>query len=146
MRVAAACLMLLALLGCTKPQPPQGRWEGGYVSNGTLVAARVEIGPDGLVRISAPDVTNLDLARPERLEQVRQELAADLAAGWDNVQPAPFDFDGTIFRKPGGIAPQMVWDKATNQMTVNIYIGANPALPVVLRPVGDFHDSPWASG
>ena len=62
------------------------------------------------------------------------------------MQPRPLDFDGTTFRKPGGIAPQMVWDKATNQMTLEIFIGANPALPVPLRPVDAFHDDPWPSG
>jgi hypothetical protein len=40
----------------------------------------------------------------------------------------------------------MVWDKDTNHMTLQLYIGANPALPVPLRPVAEFHDSPWASG
>ena len=111
-----------------KPQPPQGRWEGGYDGNGILVAARVEIGADGLVKLSAPDLTNAQGAKPEQLEQMRDRLAADLATAWDTVAPRPFDFDGTTFRKPGGVAPQMVWDKDTNQMTLELYIGANPAL------------------
>jgi hypothetical protein len=62
------------------------------------------------------------------------------------VKPRSFDFDGKTFRKPGGIAPQMEWDKATNQMTVMLYIGTNPAFPVTLRPVDGFHDNPFGSG
>ena len=62
------------------------------------------------------------------------------------MAPRPLDFDGKTFRKPGQIAPQMVWDQKTNQMELELYIGANPALPVPLRPVPDFHDDPWASG
>jgi hypothetical protein len=31
-------------------------------------------------------------------------------------------------------------------MTLQLYIGANPALPVVLHPVPEFHDSPFGSG
>ncbi len=146
MRKAAVVLAFLVLTACSKPQPPQGRWEGGYDGNGTLVAARVEIGADGLVKLSAPDLTNAQGAKPEQLEQMRDRLAADLATAWDTVVPRPFDFDGTTFRKPGGVAPQMVWDKDTNQMTLELYIGANPALPVTLRPVDDFHDSPWPAG
>ena len=146
MRLAAACLMLLALAACSKPQPPPGRWEGGTMASGTLVAARVEIGPDGLVRVSAPDITGADNAKPEQLQQMRDRLAADLAGSWSSVSPRPFDFDGTTFRKPEGVAPQMVWDKATNQMTLELYIGASAALPVPLRPVSDFHDDPWVSG
>ena len=140
---SAVLAVVWCLAACSKPQPPQGRWEGGYDRNGTLVAARVEIGADGQVRVSAPDITNLQDAKPEQLQQVREELAADLATAWDSVAPRPFDFDGKTFRKPGGIAPQMVWDKATNQMTLELYIGANPALPVPLRPVDGFHDNPW---
>jgi hypothetical protein len=134
------------LCACSKPSPPPGRWEGGYASNGTLVVARVEIGADGQVRVSAPDITNLQNAKPEQLQQEREKLAADLATAWDSVEPRPFDFDGKTFRKPGGIAPQMLWDKSSNEMTLELYIGANPALPIPLRPVDNFHDDPWAAG
>ena len=136
----------LSLTACSKPAPPQGRWEGGYSGGGILVAARVEVEANGQVRVSAPDVTNMQNAKPEQLQQQRDAMAADLASGWDSVAPRAFDFDGKTFRKPGGIAPQMVWDKDSNQMTLEIYIGANPALPVVLRPVDSFHDNPWPSG
>jgi len=146
MRQILVLLLFVALAACSKPSPPQGRWEGGTSSNGTLVAARVEIGPDGRVKLSAPDITNLQNAKPERLQQQREALAADLAGGWDSVAPRAFDFDGKTFRKPGGIAPQMVWDKDSNQMILELYIGANPALPVPLRPVDAFHDNPWPSG
>jgi hypothetical protein len=138
--------MTLAMAACSKPAPPPGRWEGGYSANGTLVAARVEVEADGQVKVSAPDITNLQNAKPEQLQQQQDAMAADLASGWDSVAPRPFDFDGKTFRKPGGIAPQMVWDKDSNQMTLEIYIGANPALPVTLRPVDAFHDSPWPAG
>ena len=85
-------------------------------------------------------------AAATRCVQMQDRLAADLANGWDDVTPRSFDFDGKTFRKPGGIAPQMVWDKATGQMTLELYIGANPALPVPLRPVAGFHDNPFGQG
>ena len=141
-----ALAALAALAACSKASPPQGRWEGGYSANGTIVAARVEIGADGQVRVSAPDITNLQTAKPEQMQQEREKLTADLVTAWDEVAPRPFDFDGKTFRKPGGVAPQMVWDKASNQMTLELYIGANLALPVTLRPVSEFHDSPWGAG
>lgn len=134
-----------ALAGCSKPQPPVGKWEGGTESGGDLVAARVEILPSGAVKISAPDLTNA-IGNREQIDAMRAQLAADLANGWSNVTPRSFDFDGKTFRKPGGIAPQMVWDKDTNQLTLELYIGTQPAMPVPLRPVADFHDDPFASG
>ena len=134
---------LLAVAACSKPTPPVGKWEGGTERGGVLVVARVEILPSGLVRVMAPDITNI---APDQYARYRERLAADLVNGWADVAPREFDFDGKTFRKPGGIAPQMVWDKETNQMTLQLYIGANPAMPVPLRPVAEFHDSPWAAG
>ena len=138
-------LLVAVLAGCSKPSPPVGKWEGGTTIGGTMVAARVEIDPSGQVKLSAPDITNA-IGPEDQLDRMRQRLAADLAGAWDGVTARQFDFDGTTFRKPGGYAPQMIWDKASNQLTLELYIGANPALPVVLRPVTMFHDNPWPSG
>lgn len=146
MRWTLLLVPLLLLAACSDPKPPVGKWEGGYDSNGTIVVARVEIGANGLVKISAPDITNLQDAKPEQLAMQRARLAAELVQIWTDVAPREFAFDGKTFRRPGGRAPQMVWDKTTNQMTLQLYFGANPALPVVLRPVDTFHDNPFASG
>ena len=138
-------VLAMALAGCGKPAPPVGKWEGGYEAGGDLVAARVEILPSGGVKISAPDITNA-MGNREQVDALRAQLAADLANGWSEVTPRSFDFDGKTFRKPGGVAPQMEWDKASNQLTLELYIGARPAMPVPLRPVNDFHDNPFPSG
>ena len=150
MRLAACFIAILPCLilgvsACSKPQPPVGKWEGGYEGGGDLVAARVEILPSGQVRVMAPDITNAVGPR-RRIDELRARLSADLANGWSEVQPRSFEFDGKTFRKPGGIAPQMVWDKASNHLTLQLYIGSRPAMPVPLRPVDDFHDNPFASG
>jgi len=145
MRFAAVFLAaLVAVSACSKPTPPVGKWEGGTESGGTLVVARVEILPNGQVKIMAPDITNV-MGPRERIDQLRARLSADLTNGWSEVQPRSFEFDGKTFRKPGGIAPQMVWDKSSNHMTLQLYIGARPAFPVPLLPVDDFHDNPFGS-
>jgi hypothetical protein len=138
-------VLAAALTGCSKPQPPVGKWEGGTESGGDLVVARVEILPGGQVKIMAPDYTNAVGSRAH-IEELRDRLAASLANGWSEVTPRTFEFDGKTFRKPGGIAPQMVWDKSSNHLTLQLYIGSRPAMPVPLRPVNDFHDNPFASG
>jgi len=134
---------VLAVAACSKPTPPVGKWEGGTERGSVLVVARVEILANGTVRVMAPDITN---ATPEQIPSLRRQLAADLVNGWADVGPREMDFDGKTFRWPDKIAPQMVWDKKSNQITLQLYIGANKALPVPLRPVAEFHDSPWASG
>jgi hypothetical protein len=141
-----AILALAVLASCSDPKPPVGKWEGGYEGNGTIVVARVEILPSGQVRVSAPDLLNIRDTGPENMQRQRERLSAELRNNWEDVAPRPFEFDGKTFRKPDGFAPQMVWDKATGQMTLQLYFGANPALPVVLRPVNEFNDSPFASG
>lgn len=136
--------LLLMLAACSDPKPPIGKWEGGYDRGGTLVAARVEILANGRVLVSAPDYTNA-IGKADRLALLRARLASELANNWGSVEPRSFDFDGKTFRKPGGVAPQMVWDKDSNQMTLQLYLGANPALPIPLRPVAGFHDNPFGS-
>ncbi len=135
----------LLLAACSKPSPPVGKWEGGYEGGGDLVAARLEILPDGRVKVMAPDYTNA-MGPREQIDRMRARLAAGLANGWGEVTARRFDFDGKTFRKPGGVAPQMIWDRNSNQMILQLYIGARPALPVPLRPVDDFHDNPWPAG
>ncbi|MBS0469518.1 MAG: hypothetical protein JSR60_00500 [Proteobacteria bacterium] len=137
-----ACILVLA--GCSKPAAPAGRWEGTFESHDTFVAARLEIS-GGLVRISAPDVTDDNVSEESDREQMRQNMAARLAGAWGEIEPRPMDFDGTTFRKPGGIAPQIVWDSKSNVMTLYVYLGVRPVIKIPLRPVKDFSDDPWTS-
>jgi hypothetical protein len=147
MRLAPfAAALLVALAACSKPAPPQGRWQGAYDSGGTLVAARVEIEPNGQVRLSAPDLTGADTGDADLHQQMRDRVTAELVNSWDNVAPRPMDYDGETFRKPGGIAPQMVWDKDKKQMTLVLYLGNTPPIHIPLQGVGGFSENPWPAG
>ncbi|HXC54669.1 MAG TPA: hypothetical protein VNU97_05200 [Rhizomicrobium sp.] len=134
----------LLLASCSRTPPPVGRWEGASESGDTFVAARLEIETDGQVRVSAPDVTDAGVASDEDRTAMRQNLSARLAGGWSDIAPRPMDFDGTTFRKPGGIAPQIEWDASAKAMTLDVYLGTRPALKVPLHAVADFSDDPWA--
>ncbi len=140
--LAAAAVLLTS---CSRPLPPQGRWEGVYESPDTLIVARVEVEADGKVRVSAPDLTDLGSQNADDREASRQHLTEGLIAGWEGVTPRAFDFDGSTFRKPGGIAPQMKWDSSRKEMTIIVYLGTRPEIDIPLRGVTDFSDNPWAS-
>ena len=142
MRRAAFLLTLLVLTGCSRHTPPQGRWEGGYDTAEAMVAARVEIDSKGLVSIAAPNAEDVGDDENKRAE-MRNHLAAGLAQSWDQVEPRLMDFDGRVFRRPNGIAPQMIWEKDKKQMWIVAYLGRKPAIKFLLHPVDDFSDSPW---
>ncbi|MEI9994607.1 MAG: hypothetical protein WDM91_08435 [Rhizomicrobium sp.] len=139
----ALLLAVLVLAACSKALPPSGRWEGGYEADGTFVAARLEIESDGQVRVSAPDVADTGAVGDDDRAMMRQNMAARLAGGWGEIAPRKMDFDGTVFRKPGGIAPQIAWDPATKAMTLYVYLGTRPVIKMPLKPVTDFSDDPW---
>jgi hypothetical protein len=133
-------LCIPALAACSHAAPPTGRWEGTYESSDTMIAVRLEIEADGQVRVSAPDLQNVS---PDDRDSARGRLAADLAAGWDGVAPRAMDFDGETFRKPGGIAPQMIWK--AKQMWVVVYLGTRPSLRIAMHRVDSFSDNPFGS-
>ena len=136
-----ALLTAFALFACSHPKPPSGRWEGTYETQDTMIAARLEVESDGQVRASAPDLLDIGAVADEDRTGMRQKLASDLASGWDNVDARPMDFDGETFRKPGGIAPQMIWKAGRMQLVV--YLGTRPAIRIPMHEVGDFSDNPW---
>jgi hypothetical protein len=144
MRFAAlAFLTALALTACSHPAPPAGKWEGTFESHDTMIAARLEIGADGQVRVSAPDLLDIGAASEEDRPAMRQKLAADLDTAWGDVAPRTMDFDGTTFRKPGGFAPQMIWK--SGHMDLVVYIGTQLGIHIAMRKVDDFSDDPWTN-
>jgi hypothetical protein len=146
MRMRGAVLVLglsLAVTGCSRGSaPPVGRWQGAFDSSGTMVLTRLEIDPKGGIYLSAPDAT--DIGPGADRAAIKSRLGDELETEWGAVSPRTLDFDGRIFRKPGGVAPQLVWDPDTKTMTAYIYLGMNPAIHVALRPVAKFEGDPWS--
>ena len=141
--LALVFLAALTLFSCARTTPPAGKWEGTYESSDTMIAARLEIGADGLVKVSAPDLLNIGATPTEDRGGMRAQLAGDLAAAWSDVVPRKMDFDGETFRKPGGIAPQMIWKEKSKQMFLVVYLGTQPSIRIAMKSVGDFSDDPW---
>ena len=52
-------LCLAGAYGCSHPKPPQGKWEGTYESDDTMVVARLEIASNGAILVSAPNAQDL---------------------------------------------------------------------------------------
>lgn len=134
--LAVLCLWLSA---CSDSRPPTGRWEGLYEDAGVIIVARLEIAENGKVRVSAPNaITNDGPVSPAERAGIVQQLQARLAQSWPAVQPLPLEFDGQVFRKPGGVAPQLEWDATRKRMTMIYYSGNRSSVRVALTSVGEF--------
>ena len=146
MAVLVGMLCLLAVSGCSNSKPPPvGRWEGVYESPDEMVVVRLEITPKGDIYLSAPNALDIMSAPADQRPGMRAHLTDELVEGWGTVVPRTMEFDGRVFRKPGGIAPQMEWNPESRQMTVVLYFGMHNALRVPLRAVSDFSQDPWAA-
>lgn len=142
--VSVLCLLTVSACSHTKP-PPVGRWEGVYEAPDEMVVVRLEISPKGEIYLSAPNALDIMTTPADQRPAVRARLTDELMQGWSAVVPRAMEFDGRVFRKPGGLAPQMEWNPQSKQMTVVLYFGMHAALRVPLRAVSDFSQDPWAA-
>ena len=136
---------LLVGLGCSNHKPPVGRWEGTYDSSDVMIAVRLEILRDGSIYLSAPDAFNFPPISDAQRQAMHDRLASNLAAAWSETAARSFEFDGHVFRKAGGVAPQMEWDPTSRDMTVVVYLERRPGIPVPLHAVKQFASNPWSS-
>ena len=143
-RFAILLIAGLVLAGCSKShQVPSGRWIGHYESSSVMVVAWLEITPDGDVRVSAPDFLDPGEITDEQREAAHKRLANELYEGWGNIPSRRYEFNGHIFRKPGGVAPQMEWNPATKQMKVVFYFGMQRSIRIAMQPVKEFTEDTW---
>ena len=137
--IAILAIAVFAAAGCSDSKtPPEGRWQGVYRDDGVMIAARVEVGGDGRVRLSAPNAF-MDFAHmePADIAGVERTLAVNLAAAWPKVAPRTLDFDGRVFRNPGGVAPQLEWTP-NGHMTMFVYPGSKPTIRIELEATREF--------
>src|SRR5262249_35108946 len=119
---AVLTVLCLGLSACADPSPPTGRWEGLYEDSGVIIVARLEIGPNGKIRVAAPNaITSEGPLSPADRVNIVQQLESRLSMSWPAVEPLPLEFDGHVFRKPGGVAPQLEWDADRKRMTMIYY-------------------------
>ena len=105
-----------------------------------MIVARLEIDSSGHVRVAAPNAI-IDPAGTTENERadLRARLDAGLAQSWPSVAPLPLEFDGRVFHKPGGVAPQLEWDGAEKRMTMVFYSGNRTAIRVKLDPMQEYN-------
>ena len=103
-----------------------------------LIVARLEIAP-GAIRVSAPNAFApfATMSKADR-EAMQEDLEGRLAAAWPSIGPSALRFDGKVFRKPGGVAPQMEWDPEHKQMTLVVYPGLHETIRLPLKAVDSF--------
>jgi hypothetical protein len=110
-----------------------------------MVDAWLEILPNGTVRICAPDILDVGDPSQEDRTAMHARLAQDLSDAWGEVKLRTYDFDGHIFRKPGGFAPQMEWNPKKREMKLVFYFGTQKSIHIDMKPVNDFSEDRWAA-
>jgi hypothetical protein len=144
--ILAAIGLVAIVVACSRHSgPPVGRWIGTYETADIMVDCRLEILRNGTVRISAPNILGVGAGSDAERTAQHARLAADLDKGWAGVTPRPMDFDGRVFRKPGGVAPQMEWNPGTGAMKLIFYFGRQKSVRIVMQKVTDFSADPWRS-
>ena len=103
-----------------------------------MLVARLEIDSGGRLRVAAPNaiIPPAGMSENERAK-LRARLATDLAQSWPSVAPLALEFDGRVFHKPGGVAPQLEWDGPDKRMTMVFYSGNRPSVRVKLDAIQD---------
>jgi len=135
---------LVALTACSgHEKAPVGRWIGHMDTAEAMVIAWLEIFPDGSVKVSAPDILGVGELPAERKAALQARLAKKLSEAWPEVASRKMDFDGEVFRKPGGIAPQMEWNPKKREMKLVFYFGLHKSMRIRMQAVSDFSSDPW---
>lgn len=143
-RFAILLIAGLLLSACSKQhEAPAGRWIGRYESPSVMVVAWLEISPAGDIKVSAPDLLDPGDPSDEQREAMHKQLANQLSNDWGLVKPRHYDFDGKVFRKPGGFAPQMEWNPKTKQMKLVFYFGMQRSIRIPMQAVRSFDEDPW---
>jgi hypothetical protein len=137
-------LCFAAAFGCAKAPPPAGRWQGSFESRDTIVVARLEIDAKGNIFLCAPDATDIAGSSGDDRAAIRQRLSDGMNLAWGQTEPKRYEFDGRVFRKPGGVAPQLEWDPDQKSMTAVVYLGLRAAIRVPLHPVTQFTNDAWS--
>ncbi|MGB8600755.1 MAG: hypothetical protein WCD42_01015 [Rhizomicrobium sp.] len=147
-RISVLLLAGLAFLAACShgEKPPTGRWIGQIDSADVMVDARLEILADGTVKLSAPDILGAGELSDDERTMLHNRVAEQLEASWSKAPVRRMDFDGKVFRKPGGVAPQMEWNPQTHEMKVVFYFGMQRSIRISMIRVSDFSSDPWRSG
>jgi hypothetical protein len=137
---ALGLLFLLPILaGCAKPLPPAGHWQGAYEDSGLMIVARLEIDSAGKVRVSAPNaIADVAAMSDRERADLRAHLESGLSQSWGSIAPLPLEFDGHIFHKPGGVAPQLEWQSGRKRMIMVFYSGNRASIRVPMERVDGF--------
>ncbi len=136
-RIILVLLTALGLAGCGESDAPKGRWEGFSESQSWLIAVRLELQKDNVMRASALSafVADADLPRRHALEQ---ELRQGMKDQWKAVPKTDITFTSNTITRKEGYAPLFVHQPGSNAMVFHFYSGGKLTEKVTLRPVPTF--------
>lgn len=136
-RLILTLLAVLSLTACGDAEAPKGRWEGFAQSQTWLIAVRLEMQKNNVMRASALSayVGEADLPRRHALEQ---ELRQGMKDQWSAVPRMDIAYAGNTITQKKGYAPLFVFEPNSKGMVFHFYAGGKLTEKVTLRPVETF--------
>lgn len=127
----------LTLTACGDSDAPKGRWEGFSESQTWLIAVRLEMQENNVMRASALSAYVADADLPRRYA-LGQELRDGMKTQWSAVPRSDIAFTGNTITRKEGYAPLFVYQPGSNGMVFHFYAGGKLTEKVTLRPVETF--------
>jgi hypothetical protein len=136
-RLILALFIAATLTACGDATAPRGRWEGFSESQNWLIAVRLEMHKNNVMRASALSayVADADLPRRHALEQ---DLRKGIKDQWNAVPRSDIAFNGNTITRKEGYAPLFVYQPGSKGMVFHFYAGGKLTEKVTLRPVETF--------
>jgi hypothetical protein len=136
-RLAAIVAVSVILASCEDKGAPAGRWEGFGESQSWMIAVRLEMRPNNVMRASALSAMVAGWDLPSR-HGMEKQLRQGMRDQWYAVTASEVSFRANTLTRKEGYAPLFVYEPRTGSMVFHFYAGGKLTEKVTLRPVETF--------
>lgn len=138
-RLFIAILFPALLAACGDANIPPGRWQGAMYDGDWIVLVRLEVRPDNVIRVSAPNLRAAfeGMTLGERIEAFNR-VARELERGWPDSPLWQVDRSGNEIRRAGGYSVVFDYEPQGDRMVFHFYSNGSLTHRIPLDRVAEF--------